>query len=276
MMYRSCLTASAILFACAHGGYALAETISVPCASYEPGNAWVHVATTDACTVTEETIVLDKTSEGVLLGQKRKSDCSFAPGQAFEDESEILFERKDGALYMVSQLAASPGGTQMETRIPLCGEIPAISTSTMRSGAGATSFSVQQTINVRKLGKEEITVPAGTFDTDVFEAVIRSRSTDYPGANSDQTITVYAADEIGMARVVTKFESDLPVPSAGAAADPQTGQLLQEGIKALMRGENADAVFEQLEQMGQQSPNSLQTIRQTTTILTELQSYHVK
>jgi hypothetical protein len=148
--------------------------------------------------------------------------------------------------------------------IPYCGQIPKEFSSTTKSKNQGNSA---KSINARALGKETVTVPAGTYEATVVE--LRSRPSDsnkVAGTVSSTTTLTYAVKGIGVVKSVTRVASKMSV--AVGKSDPRSEALMQEGLAKMQRGEDVSDIMDVIAKMPAPEIKEVENV-----IVMELQSY---
>ena len=161
-----------------------AEVVRIPCAIYGEGNTWVYKYQSDQSTGTVEKVVLSKEGDVITIGDSQKSMVNMGSGmQPIQNKGREVLYYEGGALYMISYEANIDIPGQVEMRVPVRGQVPALSKNVAKSDGKVFAEEVRK---IRRLGVEKVVVPAGTFDADVF---VIEQQTMQPGGMQLQNIS---------------------------------------------------------------------------------------
>lgn len=179
------------------------DYVRVPCAKYEEGDTWVYKYITDQSTGTEESIVLSNKEDVITIGDKQKSFVEMGPiKQLTERTGRQTLRREGNTLFLVSVQPNVANDERTTIHMPVCGEVP--TRSNVVAKIDGKTFSEEKR-TVRAVGRERVTVPAGSFEATVIEIKAESQ----PGAHSAGSryrieIVAYIAENVGVVRNVTK------------------------------------------------------------------------
>jgi hypothetical protein len=199
-----------------------AETVMLPCPIFKTGNSWLYHVKTSRGSETKSLIVLSAETKTFILGMKTiASDIPGSDTRKANPESEIEFE-DTGSVIGTKSTRIGPLLVSVDPPEPVCGALPLQSEVTTKSSLnGVTAATAKATITVKSLGKEKITVPAGTFDANVVE--IRRQelpgSQSSPGASAGASTVqiMYAVKDIGT--VKDFITVNRPGPHSSSAAN---------------------------------------------------------
>jgi hypothetical protein len=248
LVFAAALVSLALLSA---SPFAAAE-ITLPCPAFNTGNSWRFAMKGGIGPTTISTVVLARDGKKIRVGEKTTATIPPFPGMPggesqIVNSSEIVYEEVASGIV---RAGGTTNGIQTfsEPPEPICGKLPSQWTVTGKTILDKRTTLSQSGVTARSLGKEKITVPAGTFDATVVE-IRHQNSPDgtsgTPGVGDSASI-IHAVDNVGFVRIA--IITTQPAPQA-AAMDPGAEALMQEGIKKMQRGEDASGLMQQLQAM---------------------------
>lgn len=267
------------LLAAATSVGAAEANISIPCPRWGVGDTWETRTVDDFGTETVSSIVKSRDGSKIVIAEKRSYQMTWQDPRAARrplpppsvTSSEILYEIAGNDL-RVRQQVGDVVQMVYEPAVPFCGQVPVhVKYQTKSSVMGGTTKG-QGSITYRSIGKQKVSVPAGTFDAVLVEAHNQlSTEPSTEGALSTQSVTIrnYFADGVGAVKMI--FGSKVTVPVASPSDNPQAAALLQEGIEKLAKGQDASGTMKQINAQAPSGPMETETFESSRTV--ELTAY---
>ncbi len=228
------------------------DSVYLPCADFSVGSSRAYVTKSPYFTEMASVMVVENAGNKIRVAEKKTQKPQRLHPRSPEPSPQSISGETQyqvvGSTIFQSSITFNDSQTLSDPSIPYCGQIPSkffyTSKVTARGYQGQSTIS----INARALGKETVTVPAGTYDATVVE--LRSKTSDSnraAGGDSSTTTLIYAVKGIGIVKTVTKVVSKMPV--AVGESDPRSDALIPEGLAKMQKGEDISDVMKKMEKI---------------------------
>jgi hypothetical protein len=187
---------------------AVTADVTLPCPAFKPGNSWESTMTTPMGPTMISTSVLSTDGKTILVGEKTTARIVIPglPDSGTPMTNSVESEyTNNGPVTVRNSITTNGMRSLFEPPEPICGTLPSQWTVTTKSTVSGMTTLTHSTVTARSLGKEKITVPAGTFDTTVIEI----RRQDQPGAPSGSGMSgggsvqiIHAVENVGFVTVM--------------------------------------------------------------------------
>ncbi len=245
-----------------------ADTVYLPCRPFTEGGVWRYKTAGDWFdTVTEET-VLSADGHTIVIGEKTTTSAA-GPAGANVGATHTSVSWSLSTMKYAGNTAYTLDSTDKDSGyrtsyrhaigLPECGDLPrSVAYEEITTGGGET-LSERKTLVTEPVGRERITVPAGTFDVVVVKQTTTGSGIRLgPNAlepSSTLTGLIYAAEGVGVVRRVTTVDTWMPElgrrAESGSAAERKRQALSQQILQALQRGEDVEAALAELAKLDQ-------------------------
>lgn len=235
-------------------GTAAGETLYIPCPEWAAGDSWEmrsfiehsHASPSAADqTITITSIVKSRDGNTIIVGEKRVTQLKWVDKRINRPDpppqitsSEIVYEIA-GDSFLLSRQTGDLGNVVFEPPIPTCGEVPETVSYRVKATMMGFSVSSETIARYQNLGTQLVSVPAGTFQTTVYEATqesISNQSNSAAPAATPPVMKLYVADGIGV--VKTEMTSRASPRPMVVEPNPEAEALLQRGLEMVSKGED--------------------------------------
>lgn len=255
------------------------SSISVPCPRWNVGDSWETKAVDDYGTETVSSIVKSRDGARIVVAEKRSYQMTWQDPRAARrplpppsiTNSETTFEIS-GKDLRVRQQVGDVVQLVFEPTVPFCGQVPTSVKYQTKSAVMGGSTKGQGAINFRSLGRQTVTVPAGTFEVVVVEGhnqLSAEPSTEGGASTNSVTTRIFFAEGVGAVKTVLGSKVSAPVMSPSGSS--QAGAVLKEGIEKLAKGDDVSGAMNKVAAQGQSVQMHTETFEATRT--TELTAY---
>lgn len=277
-MRASGLASAVVMTALTTKTFAAEEAVLLPCPVFKTGNSWKYVKKASVGPViTNTVVVLANDGKKILLADRAILDGAVAGMPGGNTLQEIEYENT-GSVIVRNSIKVGGMQISVEPPEPVCGNLPTQWKTTSKIILFGSPKFTQSTTTVRALGKEKITVPAGTFDATVVEFSRQDTpsATSPPGTVGVRHVDViHAVENVGVVRVMSTTTST--VTQSAATPNPQAQALIQEGIRKMQKGEDASEVMRQLSALPADNggPQKLDSTERRSESVTALQTFEI-
>jgi hypothetical protein len=163
--------------------------------------------------------------------------------------SEMLYE-VIGQDIVLRQQTGNVMNIAFDPPVPFCGQVPGSFTYTSKVTVMGNSSVSEGTVTYRALGKQAVTVPAGTFEATVVETQTKPTIDPPPPAGAPSTevgATLYVAEKVGVVKLVNRFKAPRPVVSA--APNPDLEATIEDGLEKVTKGEDVADTLARMQSM---------------------------
>ena len=266
----------------------LAADLIVPCPRWAVGDSWEtrsvieHQFESPSAfdqVVTVTSLVKSRDGNKIIVSEKRSTQIEWVdkrihrrgspPPQLMS--SELLYEVV-GKNVFLRQQTGDMISMAFDPPMPFCGTIPEKATYRVKGVVVGNGNDSEGSVTFKMLGKETVTVPAGSFETTVFEAQQEAKmdsSSSDGGSRVGPVVRSYVAEEVGV--VKTMIVSTLQMPVAPSTTRPDAEAAMQQGLEKQAKGEDVSTAMAKIESLAGSGSQQFEQVK--TENATELVAY---
>jgi hypothetical protein len=241
--YKLASVSVAVFIALNGSSQTIRKKQDVPCKSFNTGNKWTYVTRAEGKpeVLVEETVVSNDRSKITVLSKSHLKTT----GQS-SSTSTYNYISDGNAIYLTTFDMVTADYKLKYRNLkpePVCGSIPQQWTDSLEVESPPNAYfdgkqmSPKSLTSIRYTGNEKVQVPAGSFETSVFEKKKFTPNQDESGGGMTFVSTVYYAKDIGIVKevniVISKHRKVQQV-SGGAVSEKD----IQEALSLLEKGED--------------------------------------
>lgn len=267
---------------------AVAADLIVPCPGWAVGDSWEtksfvkHQQESPSAfdqTITVTSLVTSREGNKIVVSEKRATQIEWVdkrihrggppPPQVMS--SELLYEVV-GENIVLRQQTGDMFSMAFDPPVPFCGVIPEVVTYRVKAAVMGNSTASEGSVTFRLLGKETVVVPAGTFETIVFESRQEIKMDPSSSARAPSVAPVvrsYVAEGVGL--VKTAIVSTIQQPGIPAELRSDAESALRQGLEKQSKGEDVSAAMARMQSLGGSGSQQFEEV--TTESATELVAY---
>ena len=193
------------------------DFIDVPCSEYKKGATWkTHMESQFMNSDTTTTVV---SIGGGQIALKIEIKQSMNNMVMETSQTSMRYLNRVGDTIYFNREKKEINGAKMQTKnipaVPICGKVPTsyayTSISTFERTDSNNQIKNAYTVNTKKLGEKSIKVPAGAFETKVFQNKIKMEILNKENASTLELVNIYyIADKVGEIKVDTMTITHMP------------------------------------------------------------------
>lgn len=196
-----------------------AGNIYFPCEPFTEGNKWIYSTFGPQFSSISENTVLSRHNGKIILGSKIEYIHKMPGSAELKSISKIKFTyiEENGNVSMLAMeidLGEIKGKTLYSPPRPICGYIPSKWVVTQNMKSNMQKMKMIEVASIKLLGKENLTVKAGTFNTTVIEmktTMEEGQSNGMKWPPTKNIITMYYAEGVGIVKIIIVSESQIYV-----------------------------------------------------------------
>ena len=196
------------------------DFLNIPCAEYKNGASW-NTLTKSKGIKTETTSTVKSINENkILLTDTVKNSTN---GMNTEHSRISILRREDGTVYLDGQESNIQGmstQTTNATSLPICGKVPKEFSYTSSIKNPYNTTKMKYTVKIKKIGNKKINVPAGEFETSVYQKKTKLDMLGMQNAAQSELVSIeYISDKIGV--VKSELMSTIILPQTASKVQPK-------------------------------------------------------
>jgi hypothetical protein len=267
------------------GSPVLAAEFIVPCPRWALGDSWEtrsfveHQFESPSAfdqVVTVTSLVKSREGNKIVVSEKRATQIEWVDKRVHRGgsppprimSSELLYEVV-GKNVFLRQQAGDMMSMAFDPAMPVCGAIPEKATYRVKGVVVGNGNDAEGSVTFRMLGKETVTVPAGSFETTVFEAQQEAKmdpSSSGGGSSGGPVVRSYVAEEVGVVKTVIMSTLQMPVVPSAPSSDAEVTR--RQGLEKQAKGEDVSAAMAKMQSLsGSGSPQFEQVKTESATEL---------
>lgn len=254
----------AIAVVCYTAGAAAAD-IMIPCPKWAVGDSWetrsffknnVEGPASFEQTTTVSSVVKSRDERKIVVAEKTVVQAIYVNPRVHQKDpppqimsAEMMYEVLDEGI-VLRQKIGTPLTMVYDPPVPICGALPETVTFRVKASIMGNNVVSGGSTSYQVLGREKVTVPAGTFDAVVFDAE-QGRDTNQPNLSSSPSpltvIRSYVADGVGVVKTEIISTRTRRVRSPSGNAKPDVEAVFQEGLEEMAKGGDPTAALKKLD-----------------------------
>ncbi len=198
------------------------DFLNIPCAEYKKGATWKTHTKSKSIRTDTTSVVKSINKKQILLINTVKSSMS---GINTSNSITSILRKEGDTVYSDGQEINMQGMTMKTTNVPpvpICGKVPKTFSHIASTKNPYNTTEIKYTVSIKKLGKKKIKVPAGEFETIVYQKKTKLDMLAIPNAAQTEMVSIeYLADKVGSVKVDMMTTTIMPKTVSVSKAFPK-------------------------------------------------------